>query len=106
MVDTGDVSTLSVSGLFYGIGHQPNSHLFKGDIELDEAGYVKVKPCSPASNPKRNSWSTSQGTIKGCLRGKFKHSTGGAKKQDWDEVLCACCAICGQLPAFPFLTRL
>lgn len=39
----GDTSVLPVRGLFYGIGHQPNSHLFKGDIELDEAGYVKVR---------------------------------------------------------------
>ncbi|XP_024519688.1 thioredoxin reductase NTRC [Selaginella moellendorffii] len=32
--------TLQVKGLFYGIGHQPNSHLLAGQVELDEAGYV------------------------------------------------------------------
>ena len=37
-----DSSTLKVKGLFYGIGHQPNSHLFADTIEVDEAGYVKV----------------------------------------------------------------
>lgn len=29
-------------GLFYGIGHQPNSHLVEGHVDLDEKGYVKV----------------------------------------------------------------
>ena len=36
-------SMLKVKGLFYGIGHQPNSHLFADTIEVDEAGYVKVR---------------------------------------------------------------
>lgn len=40
--NAGEESTLKVRGLFYGIGHQPNSHLFADDIELDDAGYVKV----------------------------------------------------------------
>jgi thioredoxin reductase len=39
---TGAVEDLGVSGLFYGIGHTPNSGLVKGQVELDEAGYVKV----------------------------------------------------------------
>ena len=39
-----EASTLKVRGLFYGIGHQPNSHLFAEDVEVDEAGYVKVSP--------------------------------------------------------------
>eukprot|EP00466_Bigelowiella_natans_P008047 jgi/Bigna1/92474/estExt_fgenesh1_pm.C_260011 len=33
---------LSVRGLFYGIGHKPNSHIVKDQIDLDEAGYVRV----------------------------------------------------------------
>lgn len=39
---TGQSEELGVQGLFYGIGHQPNSHLIAGQVELDEAGYVKV----------------------------------------------------------------
>lgn len=39
---TGDKRDLPVNGLFYGIGHQPNSKLVAGQIELDDAGYVKV----------------------------------------------------------------
>lgn len=39
---TGEKRDLPVKGLFYGIGHQPNSKLVAGQIDLDEAGYVKV----------------------------------------------------------------
>eukprot|EP00879_Flechtneria_rotunda_P014849 GHRR01015514.1.p1 GENE.GHRR01015514.1~~GHRR01015514.1.p1 ORF type:complete len:407 (+),score=127.28 GHRR01015514.1:299-1519(+) len=39
---TGEKQQLAVSGLFYGIGHQPNSKLIEGQVELDAAGYVKV----------------------------------------------------------------
>lgn len=31
-----------MKGLFYGIGHQPNSQLVAGQIDLDDHGYVKV----------------------------------------------------------------
>jgi len=34
---------LPVRGLFYGIGHTPNSDLIKGQVELDEEGYVKTE---------------------------------------------------------------
>jgi thioredoxin reductase (NADPH) len=40
---TGEVRKLEVKGLFYGIGHTPNSSLVAGQgVELDEAGYVRV----------------------------------------------------------------
>jgi len=39
----GSKEDLSVRGLFYGIGHQPNSKLVDGQVQLDEAGYVKVR---------------------------------------------------------------
>lgn len=41
----GDGAKLEVKGLFYGIGHQPNSQLVAGQIDLDDHGYVKVLPC-------------------------------------------------------------
>ncbi|KAG0622004.1 hypothetical protein M758_3G065100 [Ceratodon purpureus] len=41
---TGDERSLKVRGLFYGIGHSPNSQLLEGQIELDAAGYVVVEP--------------------------------------------------------------
>lgn len=42
-IDTGEESVIEVKGLFYGIGHSPNSHLLEGQIELDSSGYVSVK---------------------------------------------------------------
>ena len=47
---TGTESKLQVKGLFYAIGHTPNTHLFKGQLELDETGYIKVKPGSVETN--------------------------------------------------------
>jgi thioredoxin reductase (NADPH) len=37
---TGEVSTLPVEGVFVAVGHQPNTALVAGQIELDAAGYI------------------------------------------------------------------
>ncbi len=37
---TQEESNIAARGLFYAIGHRPNTSLFKGQIELDEVGYV------------------------------------------------------------------
>lgn len=42
-VDTGEESVLEAKGLFYGIGHSPNSQLLEGQVELDSSGYVIVE---------------------------------------------------------------
>ena len=47
---TGENSTLAVTGLFIAIGHDPRNELVKGQIDLDDAGYVLVKPGSTATN--------------------------------------------------------
>ncbi|MEU1517167.1 thioredoxin-disulfide reductase [Streptomyces sp. NPDC005811] len=39
---TGEDRTLSVTGLFVAIGHDPRTDLFKGLLALDDAGYIKV----------------------------------------------------------------
>ncbi len=39
---TGEESIIEAKGLFYAIGHTPNTALFKGQIELDEVGYIKT----------------------------------------------------------------
>ncbi len=39
-VKTGEVSELPVQGLFLAIGHQPNTDLFKGVINMDRQGYI------------------------------------------------------------------
>ncbi|MFB2935473.1 thioredoxin-disulfide reductase [Aerosakkonemataceae cyanobacterium BLCC-F154] len=40
---TEEESILAVKGLFYAIGHTPNTSLFKGQLELDDVGYVVTK---------------------------------------------------------------
>jgi thioredoxin reductase (NADPH) len=40
--DTGDQSDLEVGGVFIAIGHKPRSELVKGQVELDDNGYVVV----------------------------------------------------------------
>lgn len=40
---TGVVDTLPLSGLFLGIGHEPNAKMFKNQIDLDEDGYIKTR---------------------------------------------------------------
>jgi thioredoxin reductase (NADPH) len=39
-VNTGNIEEISANGLFVAIGHEPNTSLFKGQISLDEEGYV------------------------------------------------------------------
>ncbi len=39
---TGETSTIEIDGLFIAIGHKPNTEIFKGQIEMDELGYVKT----------------------------------------------------------------
>jgi thioredoxin reductase (NADPH) len=39
---TGDASDLDVTGLFVAIGHEPNSALLKGQVELEDNGYVRT----------------------------------------------------------------
>lgn len=43
---TGEMDELHVRGLFYAIGHTPNTKLFQGQLELDEIGYIVTKPGS------------------------------------------------------------
>jgi thioredoxin reductase (NADPH) len=37
---TGEVSAVEVNGVFVAIGHQPNTELFKGQLDMDENGYL------------------------------------------------------------------
>ncbi|MEN9239509.1 MAG: thioredoxin-disulfide reductase, partial [Thermostichales cyanobacterium SZTDM-1c_bins_54] len=43
---TGEEWEIPAKGLFYAIGHTPNTKLFEGQLELDSVGYIKVKPGS------------------------------------------------------------
>ena len=40
---TNEETTLDAGGLFVAIGHEPNTQLFKGQIDLDDEGYVVLK---------------------------------------------------------------
>ena len=42
-VKTKESSEISVAGIFYAIGHTPNTSIFDGQLDLDEAGYIKIK---------------------------------------------------------------
>ena len=49
-VKTGEERTLDIAGFFVAIGHQPNTDIVKGQLDLDEAGYIKVKNPSSATS--------------------------------------------------------
>ncbi len=39
----GSEQQIAVSGIFIAIGHKPNTDIFKGQLEMDEVGYLKTK---------------------------------------------------------------
>ena len=47
---TGEKLEIPVSAFFVAIGHQPNSEIFKGFLEMDEAGYIKTIPGTSKTN--------------------------------------------------------
>jgi len=47
---TGEEREIAADGLFIAIGHDPRSELFKGQIDLDDEGYVKVQAPSTRTN--------------------------------------------------------
>ncbi|RWV93049.1 hypothetical protein GW17_00044521 [Ensete ventricosum] len=70
-VDTGEESVIDVKGLFYGIGHTPNSQLLEGQIELDSSGYILVK----------------EGTAKTSVEGVF--AAGDVQDHEWRQAITA-----------------
>jgi thioredoxin reductase (NADPH) len=54
-VNTGVTTELSTDGLFVAIGHDPATKLFRGQLDMDDSGYIKV-----------GSWSTKT-SVPGCL---------------------------------------
>ena len=49
-VKTGEESTLDAHGMFVAIGHDPATELFKGQLEMDENGYLDKAPDSTATS--------------------------------------------------------
>ncbi len=48
--NTGALETLDVTGMFLAIGHQPNSGIFQGLLDMDETGYLKTRAGSTFTN--------------------------------------------------------
>ncbi len=49
-VKTGSTTVMKCDGVFLAIGHQPNTAIFRGQIDLDEKGYVVTKYGSTATS--------------------------------------------------------
>lgn len=47
---TGDQTTLPLTGMFVAIGHQPNTDVFKGVLDMADSGYLVTKPDSTLTN--------------------------------------------------------
>ncbi|KAK9125221.1 hypothetical protein Scep_014067 [Stephania cephalantha] len=69
--DTGEESVLEVKGLFYGIGHTPNSQILEGQVELDSSGYILVK----------------EGAAKTSVEGVF--AAGDVQDHEWRQAITA-----------------
>jgi len=74
---TGGIHDLAIEGLFIAIGHKPNTELFTGQLDLDDAAYVRVEPgttrtstegvfaCGDVADPTYRQAVTAAGT--GCM---------------------------------------
>ena len=49
-VKTGEITEIPVDGVFIAIGHDPNTALFKGHLDMDDEGYLVTAPDSTATN--------------------------------------------------------
>lgn len=47
---TGEKREIEITGLFIAIGHKPNTEIFKGQLEMDETGYITTKDKSTLTN--------------------------------------------------------
>ena len=47
---TNQEATLDVTGFFLAIGHKPNTDIFKGQLDMDEVGYLDVTPGTTNTN--------------------------------------------------------
>jgi thioredoxin reductase (NADPH) len=49
-VKTGEIVLQEVEGIFLGIGHKPNTDIFKGQIDLEDTGYIKTNKVNTNTN--------------------------------------------------------
>jgi thioredoxin reductase (NADPH) len=48
--ETGEKEEIAITGLFIAIGHKPNTDLFKGQLDMDDTGYLITKGKSTKTN--------------------------------------------------------
>jgi len=48
--NTGETSEFKTEGVFIAIGHKPNTDIFKGQINMDDVGYIITDPKSTKTN--------------------------------------------------------
>jgi thioredoxin reductase (NADPH) len=48
--ETGELREIAIKGFFVAIGHKPNTDIFKGQLELDETGYIITRKGSTLTN--------------------------------------------------------
>lgn len=49
-VETGETSDLACGGFFVAIGHKPNTELFRGQLDMNDVGYIRVQSPSTRTN--------------------------------------------------------
>ena len=49
-LNTGEAKEIELAGIFYAIGHTPNTAVFKSQIDLDDTGYIKIQTGSQRTN--------------------------------------------------------
>jgi thioredoxin reductase (NADPH) len=47
---SGELTTIPLKGFFVAIGHNPNSEIFRGFLDMDDVGYIKTLPYSSRTN--------------------------------------------------------
>ncbi len=48
--ETGEKEDIAITGLFIAIGHKPNTDIFKGQLDMDETGYIITQGKSTKTN--------------------------------------------------------
>ena len=48
--ETGEEEIIETDGIFIAIGHRPNTEFLNGQVKIDEAGYIVVKPGTTETN--------------------------------------------------------